>query len=304
MRIVNQKLTSFLINWLQADIEEPRSFPLSDFERIQYEIRPCDVLLIEGRSRISDVIRMITQSAWTHAALYIGRIHDIDDPKLRQLVLQHYEGNPDEQLLIESILGKGIVVTPITRYANDHIRICRPHGIARKDAQQVITYTIKRLGLPYDVRQTIDLARFLLPWSFLPRRWRSSLFAHNVGTSTKESCSSLLAEAFTSVNFPILPVLEESKHAGLELIHRNPRLFTPSDFDYSPFFSIIKYPIIELSGAAAYRKLPWVKGAFSDDEGKIYKSDSQTPQEAAATNIEDTPKKKKSPVQRIREFFD
>jgi hypothetical protein len=27
---------------------------------------------------------------------------------------------------------------------------------------------------------------------------------------------------------------------------RNPKLFVPADFDYSPFFEIVKYPIIEL----------------------------------------------------------
>lgn len=270
MRILSDKLRAKMIDWLLQDIDEPRLLPLSDFERIQYEVRPCDVLLIEGRTRVSSVIRMITQSTWSHAALYIGRIHDIDNHELRARILQHYHGNIDAQLVVESILGKGIIVSPLTDYSNEHIRICRPHGITRKDAQQVITFVINRLGLRYDVRQTVDLARFLLPWRIFPRRWRSSLFTHNAGISTRESCSSLIAEAFHAVDFPILPVLEESQHAGLELVQRNPRLFTPSDFDYSPFFEIIKYPIIEIGGSAAYRKLPWKQGALSDDDGHVF----------------------------------
>ena len=54
-------------------------FPMCDFERMRYELRTGDVLLVEGRSRISGIIRYLTQSSWAHSALYIGKIHDIDD---------------------------------------------------------------------------------------------------------------------------------------------------------------------------------------------------------------------------------
>lgn len=264
------KLKVKFINWLQHEVEPTRKFPLSDFERIQYEIRPCDVILIEGRTRVSRVIRIITQSAWTHSALYIGRLHDIDNPAIREQVQKFFACDPSEQLIVESMLGDGIIISPLNRYCTEHIRLCRPEGIARQDAQKVINYTLKRLGHGYAIREIFDLARFLLPWGFLPRRWRSSLFSRRAGVSTRESCSSLLAEAFASVEFPILPILKQNKDAGLELVQRNPRLFTPSDFDYSPFFEIIKYPIIELSEGATYRKLPWNKfGVFSNDEEKF-----------------------------------
>jgi len=125
------------------------------------------------------------------------------------------------------------------------------------------------LGLQYDVRQIFDLARFLIPWTIFPRRWQSSLFSYNPGTSTKQSCSSLLAEAFSSVHFPILPVLKE-QGGSMEILMRNPRLFTPSDFDFSPFFEIIKYPIFELSERGVYRDLPWNKqGLYSNDDGQV-----------------------------------
>ncbi len=270
MQIINRKIRTRLINWLLQDVAPTRGFPLSDFERIQYEIRPCDVLLIEGRARVSRAIQMFTQSPWTHAALYIGRIYDISAPELRERLQQHYMGEPDAQLIIESVLGQGIIVSPLTDYQNEHMRICRPNGIARQDAQAVIAYLINRLGIQYNMRQLFDLARFLFPLSILPRRWRSSLFNHKASSSTREICTSVIAEAFQAVDFPILPVLEQNAD-NIELIQRNPKLYTPSDFDYSPFFDIIKYPIIHLSGAAAaYHKLPWKTGALSDDDGKIY----------------------------------
>ena len=50
------------------------------------------------------------------------------------------------------------------------------------------------------------------------------------------------------------------------LYQRNFRLYTPSDFDYSPYFEIIKYPIFELSEQSMYRDLPWSEeGMFSHE---------------------------------------
>jgi hypothetical protein len=37
----------------------------------------------------------------------------------------------------------------------------------------------------------------------------------------------------------------------------NPRLYTPKDFDDSPYFDIIKHPFIGEGDVADYRKLPW-----------------------------------------------
>ncbi|HXH54366.1 MAG TPA: YiiX/YebB-like N1pC/P60 family cysteine hydrolase [Gammaproteobacteria bacterium] len=241
--------------------------PLCDFERIRYELRPCDILLIEGRSRVSDIIRGITQSSWSHAALYIGRLHDIEDPKVRNLLSIHFKGSADSQLLIEGIMGQGTIVSNLSTYKNDHIRICRPRGISRHDAQNVISFAIHRLGEEYDTRQIFDLARFLLPWTIMPRRLRSKLFEFNVGETTKTVCSSMLAEAFLNVEFPILPLIKKHGEQGIELIARNPKLYTPRDFDYSPYFDIIKYPFVEFADYAMYRKLPWNREGLMSHDG-------------------------------------
>src|SRR3569832_2812393 len=64
--------------------EQPLSdMPLCDFDRLSLEIRPCDVLLVEGRSRVSNIIKNITQTAWTHSALYIGRLRGGGGPARR-----------------------------------------------------------------------------------------------------------------------------------------------------------------------------------------------------------------------------
>lgn len=252
-----------IVNWLTSD-QAVAGKPLCDFERIRYEIRPCDVLLVEGRSRVAEIIRTITQSTWSHSAIYIGRIHDIDSPELREKVLSIYDGDPDEQLILEAWLGEGTVINPLSKYQNDSIRICRPTGLSRADAQQVLTYALAHLGFEYDVRQILDLARFLFPYSVIPRRWRSSLFEHNAGTPTRVVCSSMIAAAFASVSFPIVPLLQERKDGSIRLFARNARLYTPRDFDYSPYFDIIKCPHLDFGHHAPYRNLPW------DQKGRIY----------------------------------
>jgi hypothetical protein len=239
-------LTTIFVNWFNKEVEPIRKFRLSDFNKLKYEVQPCDVLLIEGRKRISRIIKLITQTSWSHSALYIGRLMDIEDRAMQKKVSEFYQGEPQEQLVIESLLGKGTIISPLAKYAKEHIRICRPEEISHNDAQKVIRYCIKHLGVQYDFRQIFDLARLLLPWPLLPRKWHSSLFNYKPGSHIKESCSSLLAEAFQLVHFPIMPIIQQ-EGKNLKILPRNPRLFTPRDFDYSPFFKIVKYPM-NLSG--------------------------------------------------------
>jgi hypothetical protein len=263
-------ITNPLIAWLNAG-EPPRDFPLSDYERISYELKPCDILLIEGRTRISNVIRWVTNSPWTHAALYVGRIHDIEDPALSQIVNDHYTGEPGDRLVIESLIGHGTIVRNLRTYESEHLRICRPSRLSLKDSRQVIRYAISRLGVDYDVRQIFDLLRFLFPWFILPRKWRSSLFESNAGMSTKTVCSTMIAEAFAFVQFPILPLIKQSDNDDVQLFRRNPKLCTPSDFDYSPYFEIIKYPFVDFRHDRDYHLLPWDGSSeLSEEETQMY----------------------------------
>lgn len=263
-------LRTAVINWLKHKRPLPHT-PLSDFEKARHEVRLCDVVLIEGRSRVSEVIKLITQSTWSHAALYIGRMHDIEDPLLRDSLRQYYMDTPDTQLVIESELGVGTMVRPLTSYECEHLRICRPRGLDFRDSQQVIRYSIGRLGTSYDVRQIFDLARFLFPWFIMPRRWRSSLFSANPGKSTQTVCSTMIAEAFGSIAFPILPLVKRTEGDQVKLYMRNPKLCTPSDFDYSPYFDIIKYPFLDFEEYAEQRLQPWDGASeLSADERDYY----------------------------------
>src|SRR6185295_14324243 len=262
------KQSKKFIYWLTYEPLPDTPLPF-DFNRLKYELRPGDVLLIEGRSRVSRVIRAITQSPWTHAALYIGRLHDIEDPHLRKIAAIHLKKRENVRLIIEGMLGQGTIISPLNIYSHHHIRICRPIGLTPKDTELIIAFAIKSLGKPYNVRHFLDLARFILPWSILPRRWGSILFRTPSGEPESGICSSLIAEAFTSVQFPIIPYIKTDEVTGFELVPRNPQLFTPKDFDYSPYFEIIKYPLFDPNEPLPYyRRLPWAKtGVLHHDDG-------------------------------------
>ncbi|MBL4711290.1 MAG: hypothetical protein JKX75_02105 [Gammaproteobacteria bacterium] len=276
------------VSWLTY--ESPNHItPLTSFERLRYELRPGDVVLVEGRSNVAEIIKSITQSMWTHSFIYIGRLHDIDDPMMRDRIQKYRHCSPDEQLIIEAILGQGIIISPIDNYEGEHLRICRPRGITRKDSQTVIEYGILHLGTDYNVRQIMDLARFMFPYWFLPKRWRSTLFEHNAGRPTKTVCSTMMAEAFAKVRFPIIPVIHQDKKGRLRMIRSNSKLITPRDFDHSPYFDVIKYPILDFDELGIYRKLPWDQtGVHCNAIGDSFYSDPEEAEQLTPIKSSDT----------------
>lgn len=265
IKLIHKKISTVITNWLMSNIEPQPQDLLYSFDHVCFNLKPCDVILVDGRSRVSQVIKTITQSHWSHAALYIGRIQDIQCFELKKIVQQFFKGGEDIPLLIESQMGSGVIVVPVDKYRYENIRVCRPSGLSKGDNERVLGYCIKRLGLTYDVRQILDLARFMFPWDYMPKQWRTSLFQHNAGDPTKATCSRLLADAFTVVRYPVLPEIIIDYDNQIELVPRNTRLFTPNDFDDSPFFDILKFPRFDLADVALYQKLKWREDYVSND---------------------------------------
>lgn len=281
-----------LSRWLLKEISPEKPY-LCDFNQIYRHIQPGDVLLIEGRNRASRIIRHITQSPWTHAALYVGELNTIEHQRSRELVEQYDDQYNSEKLLIESEIGLGTILSPLINYKDANIRILRPTGLTKADAQKVIGFAINSLGKKYDIRHLFDLARYLFPWGFFPRRWRSSLFQHNAQQPTEDICSSMIADAFQSVDYPILPLIEKNDKNKLEFIRRNTWLYTPSDFDYSPYFDVIKYPFFPLGIHGAYHNLPWKEGVISNDEGlNVTPLESQEDNQSPISNTTSSKNKK------------
>jgi hypothetical protein len=228
-----------------------KPFTPSDPETLRQTLEPCDVLLIEGNQHISNVIKYLTQSTWSHAALYVGDALGPPAP------------GQEPQVLIEALIGEGVIAAPLAKYQTYNTRICRPIGLTDEDKRKVIAYAAERIGLLYDTRNILDLARYLFPMPPVPVRWRRRMLALGSGSPTRAICSSLIAQAFQSVRYPVLPRVEriEFKRRGAsefvrrEIHHiRHHTLYVPRDFDVSPYFEVVKPT---LRRGFDYRSVAW-----------------------------------------------
>src|SRR5258708_34057083 len=61
-----------LIAWLQKPANHCEPLAVNESTALRDTLRPGDVLLVEGKSRISGGIKYLTQSTWSHSALYVG----------------------------------------------------------------------------------------------------------------------------------------------------------------------------------------------------------------------------------------
>ena len=225
--------------YLSEPVKHYRPLTTSSPSLLRPTLQPGDVLLVEGNTRVSGAIKYLTQSTWSHAALYVGD------------VLAERPDDPDPPSLVEVDMVGGVWAIPLSKYAAFHTRICRPVALTSQDAERVIAYALSRLGHAYDLKNMIDLARYLLPMPPLPSRWRRRMLALGSGDPTKAICSTLIAQAFQSVGYPILPeMVRRHSDPGAEdhnrelLYIRHFSLYTPRDFDISPYFDVVK-PSVE-----------------------------------------------------------
>ncbi len=195
-----------------------------------------DVLLVEGTSRFSTAVKYLTQSTWSHAALCIDGANSYEPAK------------PETIRLVEADVNKGVRVVALSEYIGSHTRICRPVGLSAEEIDQVVAFAMARVGHRYDLRNILDLARYLLPVPPVPTRFRRRMLALGSGDPTRAICSSLVAQAFQSVRYPILPEVDllpvdgnQCNDCVREILRiRHHSLFTPRDFDVSPYFDIVK----------------------------------------------------------------
>ena len=243
------RLSKWLERYLCAPTKGALPVATCDPAKFGRALRPGDVVLVDSNSRVSMAIKYLTHSTWAHAALYTGPIPG------------KCGTNGEPHVFVEAELGLGVISSPLSRYAMTHTRICRPVGLTPAEINMVTAYAIARLGDEYDTRNVLDLARYLLPNPPVPARFRRQMLALGSGSPTRAICSTLIAQAFQSVSYPVLPVIEclfevpggkvtgealaanQQRHREILQI-RHHSLYTPADFDVSPYFAVVK-PTVE-----------------------------------------------------------
>jgi Permuted papain-like amidase enzyme, YaeF/YiiX, C92 family len=257
----------------------------NDMAALERHIRKGDVVLVEGNERISECIKYLTQSSWSHSALYVGDEPTRRNPKLRAETVAKY-GDEANHLVVEALVESGVILSPLSKYRDFNIRVCRPYNLSSGDLAEVLDEALRSVGATYDIKNIVDLARYFLPVSLVPRRFRRQALHFGSGEPTRVICSSLIASCFARVRFPIVPRFEqlpdETLAAGRRLwvIGRktaprsygvlrqvSPTLITPRDFDLSPYFEIIKFNVIE-NMRFDYHKILWADQAAAPAEAK------------------------------------
>lgn len=249
----------------------------NDLANLRRSIKKGDVVLVEGDQRVSEVIKYLTQSSWSHCAIYVGDEIWKQQPGMRRELADRF-GVEAQHLMVEALVEEGVIAAPLSKYLDLNLRVCRPHNLRREDLQVVLDDVIGQIGYRYDVKNLIDLARHFLPVRLLPRRFRPSPPNFGSGIPTQVICSSMIAHAFARVRYPILPEVTPSDEPAprglLERLTLRPlqcaalfrtgpiTLTTPRDFDISPYFEVVK---IHLLGESRfdYRKIRWIEDQAS-----------------------------------------
>lgn len=266
------KVGRWLANRLETESSGYQPYTPSDPETLHRTLRTGDVLLVEGNQRVSAAIKYLTQSTWSHSALYVGD------------ALPEPEDGSERPRLIEVILGEGCVAVPLSKYRTYNTRICRPSGLTPDDRDKVVNFMIGKLGLRYDMKNIFDMLRYFMPTPPVPVRWRRRMIAFGSGDPTRAICSSLIAEAYGDIRYPILPEITkapgrasaQSAYSRREILHiRHHSLYTPRDFDLSPYFEIVKPT---LAFGFDYKKLVWSEKAEAVPAQQDVKAEPDKPQ--------------------------
>jgi hypothetical protein len=257
-------------------LTKPRGdYPLlmqNDLGALRSAVHKGDVVLVDGDQRVSEVIKYLTQSSWSHSAIYVGDELWRRFPEHRNELTAKF-GADAQHLIIEALMESGVIASPLSKYVARNIRVCRPRGLRPEHCQRVIDEVIAEIGFRYDVKHVLDLARYFFPVSLIPKQFRRAALDLGSGLTTQVICSSMIARAFHNVGFPILPQVTPSTdpvaprrwHHWLRaprdpyphLFRRErPTCVTPRDFDLSPWFDVVKWNAIE-TRQFDYRRIRW-----------------------------------------------
>jgi hypothetical protein len=130
--------------WLAGYLARPRHVHSASVPAhsalLQQCLRPGDVLLVEGNSRVSTAVKCLTQSTWSHAAFYVGPRPDL------RLGNGNSNSNSEVPCFVEADMVEGVRAVGLSQFVGLHARVCRPASLSTEDAARVIAHVVARLG--------------------------------------------------------------------------------------------------------------------------------------------------------------
>ena len=224
-----QKAMKRLAAYLNQPCARQPPMVTTDVEELASLLRPGDVLLVEGKTRFAALVKYLTQSTWSHVAMYVGPLGD----------------GPDPICIVEADIEGGVRGISLSEFRDMRVRVVRASGLTEVESAEVARRVASRMGQAYDLDCAVELARSLWPLNRGADRPRSDSAAP-IPDTDRAICSTLLAQAFEEIGYPILP---PATRAAVDLslgLTTKPALarpvHTPRDFDLSPFFAVVTQP--------------------------------------------------------------
>ncbi len=156
---ITEPIRDYALRRLESQLKTYETRMINNMGKLYSVIRKGDVVLVEGQSEISRLIKLFTQSSWSHAALYVGDELLKRDGALKEKLLHRF-GDQAHRMVIEAFVGKGVIAEPLNKYRDYNFRICRPYGISPTDLREVIADVTNNLGKHYDHQNIIESGEF------------------------------------------------------------------------------------------------------------------------------------------------
>ncbi|MCC6220813.1 MAG: hypothetical protein IT291_06205 [Deltaproteobacteria bacterium] len=279
-----RKLLKKVVAYFTRLLTDPRpnygKGEVTNLKKLKARVRVGDVLLVSGNARISQVVKVLTQSPWSHVVLYVGDRRDLLSAKEKEEWISAYGELSLKHLVVDADPVRGVHLKPIDESVGLMVRHCRPQALHYEDIQRVIDLALAQLGKRYDLKHIIRLLFFFaFPWELLPTGFRRMVTDFTLSEDDR-ICSRVLSEAFYRVGYPIRPfnvirtppstherakgVASGIRHRGksaaallaggrvnaafkritdkryVEVHLKGTRHIVPADYDLSRFFAIIK----------------------------------------------------------------
>src|SRR5581483_5812030 len=129
---LRQRISTAILHYLAKPTKRYAPFFAPDIEVVRKSLQLGDIILVEGNTRLSAVIKFLTQSTWSHAALVIG-----------EYASDSAGGEP--RILLEAEAETGVTTVPLSKYAQYNLRICRPVGLDMESRRKIAGYAMARI---------------------------------------------------------------------------------------------------------------------------------------------------------------
>jgi uncharacterized protein YycO len=123
------------------ELAQLQAMPITPYADLRRELRTGDLLFASGKYAVSDLIRQVTHSPWTHVGIVLQL------PVLERV------------LLLESVESVGVRMIPLSKYLEDFkdqkpydgfLVVARVAGVTSEGAKKLMQFGADELGRPYN----------------------------------------------------------------------------------------------------------------------------------------------------------